>query len=66
MAREQVEVRAKEQVLTLLGTATSKLREKLGESLALDPAIRRCRSRRRPPRRSTRCTPTRWRSIRAG
>ena len=34
MAREQVEVPAKEQVLTSLGTATSRLREKLGESLA--------------------------------
>jgi tetratricopeptide (TPR) repeat protein/tRNA A-37 threonylcarbamoyl transferase component Bud32 len=34
MAREQVEVSAKEQVLTSLGTATSRLREKLGESLA--------------------------------
>jgi serine/threonine protein kinase/tetratricopeptide (TPR) repeat protein len=34
MAREQVEVPQKEQVLTALGTATSSLREKLGESLA--------------------------------
>jgi tetratricopeptide (TPR) repeat protein/predicted Ser/Thr protein kinase len=34
MAREQVEVSSKEQVLTGLGTAASKLREKLGESLA--------------------------------
>jgi tetratricopeptide (TPR) repeat protein len=34
MAREQVEVPAKEQVLTSLGTSTAKLREKLGESLA--------------------------------
>jgi len=34
MAREQVEVPVKEQVLTSLGTATSRLREKLGESLA--------------------------------
>ena len=34
MAREQVEAPAKEQVLTSLGTATTQLREKLGESLA--------------------------------
>jgi tetratricopeptide (TPR) repeat protein len=34
MAREQVEVEAKEQVLRSLGTATSRLREQLGESLA--------------------------------
>ena len=34
MAREQVEAASKEQVLTSLGTATSRLREKLGESLA--------------------------------
>ena len=33
MAREQVEVPRKEEVLTALGTATSNLREKLGESL---------------------------------
>ena len=35
LAREQVEIPAKEQVLALLGSATSTLREKLGESLAL-------------------------------
>ena len=34
MAREQVEVTGKEQVLTALGGVASKLREKLGESLA--------------------------------
>ena len=34
MAREQVEVPAKEEVLSALGTATSSFREKLGESLA--------------------------------
>ena len=34
MAREQVEAASKEEVLTSLGTATSKLRQKLGESLA--------------------------------
>ena len=34
MAREQAEAGGKEQVLTSLGTATSKMREKLGESLA--------------------------------
>jgi eukaryotic-like serine/threonine-protein kinase len=34
MAREQVEVPRKEEVLTALGTATSSFREKLGESLA--------------------------------
>lgn len=34
MAREQVEVPQKEEVLAALGTATSSLREKLGESLA--------------------------------
>ena len=34
MARQQVEVASKEQVLTALGNAVSKLREKLGESLA--------------------------------
>jgi tetratricopeptide (TPR) repeat protein len=34
MAREQVEVPSKEEVLTALGTATSSFREKLGESLA--------------------------------
>ena len=34
MAREQVEIEAKEGVLTALGAATSGLREKLGESLA--------------------------------
>jgi tetratricopeptide (TPR) repeat protein len=34
MAREQVEVSGKEQVLTALGGVASKLREKLGESLA--------------------------------
>ena len=33
MAREQVEARGKEQVLTALGTAATRLREKLGESL---------------------------------
>jgi eukaryotic-like serine/threonine-protein kinase len=33
MAREQVEAASKEQVLTSLGLATSRLREKLGESL---------------------------------
>jgi eukaryotic-like serine/threonine-protein kinase len=35
MAREQVEVPAKEQVLTSLGSASSRLRERLGESLAV-------------------------------
>ena len=35
LAREQVEVPAKEQVLALLGSITSRLREKLGESLAV-------------------------------
>ncbi len=34
MAREQVEVASREMVLTSLGTAVSRLREKLGESLA--------------------------------
>ena len=34
LARQQVEVPAKEQVLALLGSISSKLREKLGESLA--------------------------------
>jgi tetratricopeptide (TPR) repeat protein len=34
MAREQMEAASKEQVLTSLGAATSRLREKLGESLA--------------------------------
>ncbi len=34
LAREQVEVAAKEQVLASLGSVTSKLREELGESLA--------------------------------
>jgi tetratricopeptide (TPR) repeat protein len=34
MAREQVEATSKEQVLTSLGRAASKMREKLGESLA--------------------------------
>ena len=34
MAREQAEAASKEQVLTSLGAATSRLREKLGESLA--------------------------------
>ena len=34
MAREQEEAASKEQVLTSLGTATSRLRERLGESLA--------------------------------
>jgi len=34
MAREQVEVSRKEEVLSALGTATSSFREKLGESLA--------------------------------
>jgi len=34
MAREQIEVSSKEEVLTALGTATSSFREKLGESLA--------------------------------
>src|SRR5204862_1169243 len=34
MAREQIEVPAKEQVLIALGSATSGLRERLGESLA--------------------------------
>jgi tetratricopeptide (TPR) repeat protein/predicted Ser/Thr protein kinase len=34
MARDQVEVPVKEQVLTALGAATSRLRERLGESLA--------------------------------
>jgi Flp pilus assembly protein TadD len=35
LAREQIEVSAKEQVLASLGSVTSGLREKLGESLAL-------------------------------
>ena len=35
LGSEQVEVAAKEQVLASLGSATAKLREKLGESLAL-------------------------------
>ena len=35
LAREQVEIPAKEQVLALLGSTTSRLRGKLGESLAL-------------------------------
>ena len=35
LAREQVEVPAKEQVLALLGSITSRLRERLGESLAV-------------------------------
>jgi tetratricopeptide (TPR) repeat protein len=34
MAREQAEATSKEQVLTSIGVATSRLREKLGESLA--------------------------------
>jgi eukaryotic-like serine/threonine-protein kinase len=34
LAREQVEISAKEDVLTELGSATTRLREKLGESLA--------------------------------
>jgi serine/threonine protein kinase/Flp pilus assembly protein TadD len=34
MAREQVEAASKEEVLTALGEATARLREKLGESLA--------------------------------
>ena len=34
MAREQAEATSKEQALTSLGKATSRLREKLGESLA--------------------------------
>jgi tetratricopeptide (TPR) repeat protein len=34
MAREQVEAESTEQVLTMLGQATARLREKLGESLA--------------------------------
>jgi tetratricopeptide (TPR) repeat protein len=34
MAREQTEAASKEQVLTSLGTAASRMREKLGESLA--------------------------------
>jgi tetratricopeptide (TPR) repeat protein len=34
MAREQAEAASKEEVLTALGAATSRLREKLGESLA--------------------------------
>lgn len=34
MAREQVEVASKEQVLTQMGAATSRLRERLGESLS--------------------------------
>ena len=34
MVREQIEVPAKEQVLTALGSAISRLRERLGESLA--------------------------------
>lgn len=34
MAREQAEATSKEQVLTALGVATSRMREKLGESLA--------------------------------
>jgi Tfp pilus assembly protein PilF/predicted Ser/Thr protein kinase len=34
MAREQVEAASKEEVLTALGTAASRLRERLGESLA--------------------------------
>jgi tetratricopeptide (TPR) repeat protein len=34
MAREQAEARSKEEVLTALGAATSRLRQKLGESLA--------------------------------
>jgi tetratricopeptide (TPR) repeat protein len=34
MAREQAEVAGKEQILSVLGTITSRLREKLGESLA--------------------------------
>ena len=33
MAREQVEVKSREEVLTALGSAASRLREKLGESL---------------------------------
>ena len=35
LAREQAEAGAKEEVLALLGTITSRLRERLGESLAL-------------------------------
>jgi hypothetical protein len=41
MAREQIEVLGKEQVLTALGTAATQLREKLGESLRVGAAIRR-------------------------
>lgn len=37
MAREQVEVNSKEEVLSSLGAATSTLRRKLGESLSLVP-----------------------------
>jgi hypothetical protein len=35
LARQQVEIAAKEQVLSSLGSASSKLREQLGESLAV-------------------------------
>ncbi len=41
MAREQVEVASKEEVLTSLGAAASRLRRKLGESLGVNPALRR-------------------------
>ena len=65
VAREQVEVPAKEQVLAALGSATSKLREKLGESLAVierfDVPLAQATTAR-----STRCMRTRSRSIRDG
>ena len=65
MAREQAEAATKEQVLTSLGAATTRLRQKLGESLAsvqkfdvpLPRATTAC---------STRFTPMRWRCPEAG
>ena len=65
MAREQAEAASKEQVLTSLGAATSQAAREARRVARVGPEIRRRRCRARPPRRSTRCTPTRWRSTTA-
>jgi len=61
MAREQLEVPQKEEVITALGTATSSFREKLGESLA---SVRRFDAPLPRATTPSRCMPTLSRSTR--
>ena len=66
MAREQAEAATKEQVLGALGAAISTAAAEARRIAARRSRNSTCRCRGRPPPRSTRCMPTRWRSTKAG